>query len=115
MDLKTRPIVRTNNSKHSTVLSSASQSSESAYDSDPFIGLNKLVKFDCSERVGAPRGTSRSSGELAVHINTPRELCCPIINKLRQLPKNTTKSLTSKCPARFTLRLETACFDEIGS
>ena len=73
------------------------------------------MKFDCSERVGAPRGTSRSSGELVVHINTPRELVSPANNQLRRLPENKAKSLTSKRPARFTLRLETACLDEIGS
>ena len=45
---------------------------------DSFTELSSLVRFDSSESVGGPCGTSRSSAELTVHMNTPKESRSPV-------------------------------------
>ena len=65
--------------------------------------------------MGAPRGTSRSSGELVVHTNTPRDSCSPIDDQLWQVRERTRESLTNKRPTWDMLRLETTYLDEITS
>lgn len=84
---------------------------------DSITELNSLVKFDGCESVGGPCGTSRSSAELAVHMNTPRDLCSPVDDQpLPNIIKNNEiKRLTNERPARDMLRLETTYLDEIGS
>ena len=46
-------------------------------DSYLFTESSKLVIFDAVESVGGPRGTLRSSGDLAVQTKTPKESRSP--------------------------------------
>lgn len=81
---------------------------------DSFTELSSLVRFDSSEGVGGPCGTSRSTAELTVHMNTPKDSRSPVDGQPSYAPKRRTKCLTNERPARNMLRLETAYLDQIS-